>query len=69
MNGVPHDRGLELLVAHCASLDPDSATARERLDEVIGPELARMLVFALSAGGDDRDRPRALLRARPVFAA
>jgi hypothetical protein len=69
MNGVPHDRGLELLVAHCASLDPDSVTARERLDEVVGPDLARMLVFALSAGGGERERSRAPLRARPVFAA
>ena len=46
-----HDRGLELLAAHCASLDPASETARERLDEALGPELARKLVFALSCGG------------------
>ena len=32
MNAVPHQRGLALLVAHCASLDPDSPNARERLD-------------------------------------
>jgi len=67
MSGVPHDLGLELLVAHCASLDPETATARERLDEVVGPDLARMLVFAVSGG--ERERSRAPLRARSVFAA
>lgn len=45
------DRGLALLTAHCLSLDPQSRTARERLDAAIGAELAHMLVFALSAGG------------------
>ena len=69
MNGVSHDRGLELLAAHCASLDPETATARERLDEVVGPDLARMLVFGLSGGGGERERSRAPLRARSVFAA
>jgi hypothetical protein len=68
MSGVPHDRGLELLAAHCASLDPETATARERLDEVVGPDLARMLV-ALSGGGGERERSRAPLRACSVFAA
>jgi hypothetical protein len=68
MDGVSHDRGLELLAAHCASLDPDSVTARERLDEAIGLELARMLVFALSSRGDC-EPSRLPLRARTVFAA
>ena len=51
MNAVPHDRGLALLAAHCVSLDPLRGRRRERLDEAIGPELAHMLVFALSGGG------------------
>ena len=36
--------GLDLLAAHCAALDPDAPTARERLDDALGPELARKLV-------------------------
>jgi hypothetical protein len=36
------------LLAHCARLDPDMPTARERLEIVLGPALARKLVFALS---------------------
>jgi hypothetical protein len=70
MNAVSHDRGLALLAAHCVSLDPLAESARERLDQALGPELAHMLVFALSAGGaPDRDRSRRGLGARPVFAA
>jgi hypothetical protein len=42
-------RGIELLAAHSMSLEPDTATARERLDIALGPELARKLVFALCA--------------------
>ena len=42
-------RGHALLVVHCSSLDPVTPTARERLDAVLGPALARKLVFALSA--------------------
>jgi hypothetical protein len=63
MSAVPSERGIDLLAAHCASLDPATATARERLDEEIGPELARKLVFALS-GGRSRE-----LDAWAVFAA
>jgi len=37
-------------MAHLAYLDPDAPTARERLDKVLGPELAHMLVSALSTG-------------------
>lgn len=48
-------RGLPLLVAHCASLDPDVPTARERLDLVVGPELAWKLVFALCTPPPVRD--------------
>jgi hypothetical protein len=70
MNAVPHDRGLSLLAAHCLSLDPYARTARQRLDAAIGPELAHMLVFALS--GDESATTswsRSGLGARPVFAA
>jgi hypothetical protein len=44
----PRRRGLTLLVAHCASLDPDTPTARERLETALGAEFAHTLVFALS---------------------
>lgn len=69
MNAAPHARGLALLVAHCASFDPDSLTARQRLDVALGPELARKLVFALAGGGSDRERYRGGLDACAVFAA
>ena len=41
-------RGARLLVAHLESLDPRAVQARERLDERLGHELARKLVFALA---------------------
>jgi hypothetical protein len=63
------ERGTGLLVAHCASLDPDSPTARDRLDEALGPELARKLVSALAAGATESGRAAGALRARAVFAA
>ena len=66
MNAVPHDRGLSLLAAHCLSLDPYARTARQRLDAAIGPELAHMLVSALSSEGAGHGDA---LRVRPVFAA
>jgi hypothetical protein len=69
MNAVPHERGLALLAAHCASLDPDSPTARERLAETLGPALAEKLVFALSSGTRSRERSRSDLAACFVFAA
>jgi hypothetical protein len=69
MNAVPHQRGLDLLAAHCAALHLETMTARERLDDLLGPELARKLVFALSGGSEHRERSRSLLYARPVFAA
>ena len=65
MSAVPHDRGADLLAAHCASLDPDWPTARDRLDEALGPDLARKLVFALSSGLCARSD----LAARAVYAA
>jgi hypothetical protein len=66
MNAVPQ-RGTALLLAHLASLDPAAPPARERLDEALGPELARKLVSALSAGAPRRRDPE--LDARTVFAA
>lgn len=50
----PGKRGVALLAAHFRSLDPASTTARERLDAAVGPELARVLVFALASDGRTR---------------
>jgi hypothetical protein len=69
MNAVPHEHGLALLAAHCATFDPDTLTVRERLDEALGPELAHKLVFALTGGGASSDRRRRGLRAGTAFAA
>ena len=41
-------RGARLLAAHLESLDPEAESARERLEEELGTELAHKLVFALS---------------------
>jgi hypothetical protein len=60
--------GLDLLAAHCAALDPDAPTARERLDNALGPELARKLVYALSSH-TSREYRESDLRAWAVFAA
>jgi len=38
---------LDLLAAHLAGLDPDSARASDRLEDAIGPKLAHFLVAAL----------------------
>jgi hypothetical protein len=46
---VTKERGLQLLVTHLESLDPDAVPARERLEAELGNELARKLVFALAA--------------------
>lgn len=69
MDAAPHQPGLALLAAHCLSLDPAARTARQRLDAALGPELAQMLVFALSGDGSGASRTRRGLGARPVFAA
>ena len=47
-------RGVRLLVAHLASLDPQAVQARERLEERLGHELARKLVFALAPHSSGR---------------
>jgi hypothetical protein len=67
MNAVPTQRGTALLLAHCESFDPAAATARERLDEALGAELAARLVSALTAGAPARAESG--LRPRAVFAA
>jgi hypothetical protein len=67
MNVVRRGRGNALLLAHCASFDPDAETAKQRLDDALGPELARQLVRALSAGAPVRSE--AGLRPRAIFAA
>jgi hypothetical protein len=67
MDAVRRGRGNALLLAHCASLDPEVETAKERLEDALGPELAWRLVRALTAGAPTR--PEAGLRPRPIFAA
>jgi hypothetical protein len=47
-------RGARLLVAHLESLDPQALQARERLEERLGNELARKLVFALAPQSSGR---------------
>jgi hypothetical protein len=47
-------RGARLLAAHLESLDPRAVPARERLDEQLGIELARKLIFALAPHGSSR---------------
>jgi hypothetical protein len=69
MDASSHPRGIELIATHCTSLDPTSETARERLDDALGPELARKLVFALSCGAANQERSRGVSGAGPVFAA
>ena len=66
MNAVPQ-RGTALLLAHLASLDPAAPPARQRLEEALGPELARKLVSALCSGAPRRNDTD--LDARTVFAA
>ena len=41
-------RGARLLSAHLESLDPNVIPARERVEEELGIELARKLLFALA---------------------
>ena len=69
MDIVPQHRGIALIAAHCAALDPGGATARERLDDALGVELAHKLVFALTGGGQHRQRAGGFLDAGAVFAA
>lgn len=40
-------RGAGLLLVHCAAVCDERPTAYSRLEQVLGDDLARMLVFAL----------------------
>lgn len=46
----PKTRGLRLLAAHLQAFDPAAASARERLEQMVGPQLAHKLLFALAPG-------------------
>ena len=61
--------GSLFLLAHCANLDPATPTARDRLDEALGPDLAHKLVFALSSGTQSRRALAQRPSGRVVFAA
>jgi hypothetical protein len=48
MNVQPHtSRGAGLLLVHCAAVSEDRQSAAVRLEQALGGELARLLVFAL----------------------
>ncbi|HET7567163.1 MAG TPA: hypothetical protein VFJ91_04175 [Gaiellaceae bacterium] len=47
-------RRLDLLAAHCRSLDPEAPTARERLEQTLGQELSAKLLFALAPRSSQR---------------
>jgi hypothetical protein len=50
-------RGPALLIAHCAALgDADRTPVVDRLRQLIGPDLTRLLLVALA--GDHRTRSR-----------
>ena len=59
----PLGRGQALLLAHCLALGPYDAEPRspasERLERVVGPELLRFLLIALT--GDNRMRSSELV--------
>jgi hypothetical protein len=42
------ERGAKLLALHLDSLDPEAASARERLELQLGRELTHKLLFALA---------------------
>lgn len=56
MDGQPQptERGLRLLAAHLRSLDPETPTAQERVEALLGPQLSHTLLFALVSGHGDR---------------
>jgi hypothetical protein len=52
---------MPLLLAHLQALEPERLSARERLEVALGPELTRLLIGALAAGGGTgRSRSRSL---------
>jgi hypothetical protein len=54
-----HLRGDDLLMVHCAALDPEPRRpATARLERLIGPDLTRLLLVALA--GDHRMGSRLL---------
>jgi hypothetical protein len=50
MQPQPVERGSRLLAAHLRSLDPTTPCAVRRLEDSVGSQLARKLVFALAPG-------------------
>jgi hypothetical protein len=49
MEVQPHtSRGAGLLLLHCAAVAEDRQSAYARLEQALGGELARLLVFALA---------------------
>jgi len=50
---------MRLRAAHLESLDPEAAPARERLEEELGSELTRKLLFALAPSRPIRPSRRA----------
>ena len=49
MSIQPHtSRGAGLLLVHCAAVADDRQSAYTRLEQALGGELARLLVFALA---------------------
>jgi hypothetical protein len=49
MNVQPHtSRGAGLLLIHCAAVADDRQPAYARLEQALGGELTRLLVFALA---------------------
>jgi hypothetical protein len=51
-------RGADLLIWHCSAFDRDRLPASDRLQQLIGAELTRLLVVALA--GDHRMASRQL---------
>jgi hypothetical protein len=43
-------RGADLLLVHCLAFAGDEPSAYSRLEDEVGDDLARLLVFALSSG-------------------
>lgn len=57
LNHRGHQAGTSLLLRHCLSIGTAEARvpARDRLDEAIGPDLARRLVASLTARSPRRE--------------
>jgi hypothetical protein len=56
--GRSHSRGADLLISHCSAFDRDRLPAADRLQQLIGAKLTRLLVVALA--GDHRMDSRQL---------